>query len=368
MPCFCKTTPLQFRKNDVMNNISSLTLVLTDRCNFSCPYCPQHRGKNILKTGDITAFLDYLYPYLAAEVWLNFFGGEPLLAWPLIEHTVAAAQKIKDRTIRFSMTSNGSLLTKEYIAFFKKNHFELAFSYDGLAQTSRDPGRCAIVETALANLQNLYPQGYVINSVFTPKTVSLLAASISALMEQGHQHLEYVLDLTIPWLDSELQKLESELEHLAEFCLAYFQKSGRRPLDNFQSAADTKAVFACFAGRDRLALLSDQTIWGCCFFYDLLGHKPEHPDYQKYCFGKLSAFNPDSALTQAVAANYSDLRQDYFSTGKKALCGLCAELEYCRVCPVVAALTTSCLGIIPDWICRIRQINTKIETAFTGNC
>jgi sulfatase maturation enzyme AslB (radical SAM superfamily) len=348
-----------------MNNISSLTLVLTERCNFSCFYCPQHRGKNTLQIDDINTFLDCLKPYLATDVWLNFFGGEPLLAWPLIADTVAAAQKIKGITFRFSITSNGSLLKKEHILFFKKNNLELAFSYDGKAQRQRDASSVAAVEAALASLQRLYPQGYMINSVFTPKTVSLLAASIGALIEQGHQHLEYALDLSIPWLDSDLRKLESELGHLAEFCLDHFQKSGRQPLENFQSKADSQGVFACFAGRDRLALLPDNTVWGCYLFYDLLGHLPEHPDYRKYCFGKLGDFSASFEKDfPIIAANYTELRQDYFFTAKQELCSLCPELEYCRVCPVVAALTTSRLGVIPDWICRVKQANAKSKAFF----
>lgn len=347
-----------------MNNISSLTLVLTERCNFSCPYCRQTKGNNTLDKKDITNFLDCLYPYLAAEVWLGFYGGEPLLTWPLIEDTVARLQKIKDKKLHFSLTSNGSLLTEKHIRFFKNNHFNLTLSYDGLAQASRDPGSVAAVEAALENLQNLYPEGYVVNSVFTPATVSLLAASISALMKQDHQRLQYALDLSVSWLDGDLRKLESELNHLAEFCLGHFQKSGRQPLENFQSETDSKGIFACFAGRDRLALLPDNTVWGCYLFYDLLRHIPEHPDYQKYCFGKLPAFSRDRAKTQAVAANYTDLRQDYFFTIKQELCSLCPELEYCRICPVVAALATSRLGVIPDWICRVKQVNAKIKPVF----
>ncbi|MEI6613449.1 MAG: radical SAM protein, partial [Chrysiogenales bacterium] len=173
-----------------MNTISSITLVLTERCNFSCPYCPQHRGKKTLKIKAITAFLDFLQPRLAKEVWLGFYGGEPLLCWPLIEKTVAYAENKYKNGFRFTLTTNGSLLKKEHILFFKENQFELVLSYDGLAQKDRDPGSIVAVEAALANLQELYPEGYTINSVFTPATVSMLSASIGNLMGQGHRHLQ----------------------------------------------------------------------------------------------------------------------------------------------------------------------------------
>ncbi len=349
-----------------MQEISSLTLVLTERCNFSCPYCPQTKGQNALKIEAIHTFLDLLQPRLAQEVWLGFYGGEPLLAWPLIEKTVAFLQKKHKTKFRFTLTTNGSLLKEEHILFLKKHHFELILSYDGLAQKYRDPGSVAAVETALESLQNIYPKGYTINSVFTPATVSLLAAAINALIKQDHQRLQYALDLSVPWHDNDLRMLASELEHLAEFCLDHFQKSGRRPLANFQSLADSKGIFACFAGRDRLALLPDNTVWGCYLFYDLLGRVPEHPDYRKYCFGKLPAFKRAVAKTKAVAANYAELRQDYFFTVRQELCSLCPELEHCSVCPVVAALATSRLGVIPDWTCRVKQVNAKGKPVFAG--
>jgi sulfatase maturation enzyme AslB (radical SAM superfamily) len=349
-----------------MQEIASLTLVLTERCNFSCPYCRQQKGKKTLKIEDICTFLNFLNPWLAKEVWLGFYGGEPLLAWTLLEKTVAHLQKNHKNKFHFSLTTNGSLLTKNHILFFKKNRFDLVLSYDGLAQKYRDPGSVAAVEAALANLQKLYPEGYTVNSVFTPATVSMLAAAINVLLKQGHQRLQYALDLSVPWLGKDLRKLASELEHLVEFCLCHSRKSGRRPLANFQAEDDREGIFACFAGRDRLALLPDNTVWGCYMFYDLLGHLPAHSDYGKYCFGKLPAFTRAVAKTKIVTANYADLRQDYFFTVRKKLCSLCPELEYCSVCPVVAALATSRLAVIPGWICRLKQLNARFKPVFAA--
>jgi hypothetical protein len=124
-----------------------------------------------------------------------------------------------------------------------------------------------------------------------------------------------------------------------------------------------KGVFACFAGRDRLALLPDRTVWGCYMFYDLLGHTPSHPDYPKYCFGELEKFKSIPAKGMAaLTANYAELRQDYFFSAKKEMCGLCDDLESCAVCPAVAALATGTLAVIPDWACRIKRIVRAVRS------
>jgi sulfatase maturation enzyme AslB (radical SAM superfamily) len=349
-----------------MQKITSLTLALTERCNFSCPYCPQPRGKKTLKIEDIMAFLDFLKPRLQKEVWLGFYGGEPLLAWPLVEKTVAFAEKKFKNSFHFTLTSNGSLLKKKHISFFKEKRFELVLSYDGLAQEKRDPGSIAAVEAALQNLQEFYPKGYTINSVFTPRTVSLLAASMEKMMGQGHRNLRYALDLSIPWEKPDLEALERQLARLVAVCMKHRQKTRGTPLENFREEGKT-GVFACSAGRDRLALLPDNSVWGCYLFYDLLGHTPGYPDHKKYCFGKLPAFIAAGTKNKAVAVHYMDLRQDYFFTVKKELCSLCDTLETCSVCPVVAALATSRLGVIPSWTCRVKAIQNRCREVFTSN-
>jgi len=339
-----------------MRKISSLTLVLSDMCNFSCPYCLQQKGKNQLTIEDIYDFLDLLRPRLAKEVWLGFYGGEPLLSWPLVKKTVAYAEKNFRNKFRFTLTTNGSLLKNEYILFFKKHRFDLLLSYDGLAQKNRDAGNVVAVEEALADLRELFPEGYLINSVFTPMTVPLLAASMEEMLKQGHSRLQYALDLCVPWAKKDLAVLERQLGRLAGMAKKHLQKTGNMPLENF-AANGKKGIFACFAGRDRLALLPDRTVWGCYLFYDLLGHVPAHPDYAKYCFGTLEEFISRPAKTKAaIAANYAELRQDYFFSEKKELCGLCDDLQRCTVCPAVAALATGIPGVIPSWTCRIRKI------------
>jgi sulfatase maturation enzyme AslB (radical SAM superfamily) len=339
-----------------MREISSLTLVLSDQCNFSCPYCPQTKGKNTLKIENIYDFLDLLRPRLDREVWLGFYGGEPLLNWLSVKKTVAFAEKNFKNKFRFTLTTNGSLLKNEHILFFKKHHFELVLSYDGLTQANRDTASVVAVEATLKNLQKHYPDGYTINSVFTPKTVPLLAASMEELLKQGHQRLQYSLDMCVPWKKANLAALEKQLDRLATICMKYRQKNGKIPLENFNET-DKKGTFTCFAGRDRLALLPDRTVWGCYLFYDLLGHDHLNSDYAKYCFGSLEEFMsmPAKALA-AVAANYAELRQDYFFSEKKELCSLCDDLESCTVCPAVAALATCNLGMIPGWTCRIKKI------------
>jgi sulfatase maturation enzyme AslB (radical SAM superfamily) len=353
-----------------MQPISSLTLSVCEQCNFSCSYCPQPRGSHSLRFEDARIFLDFLRPRLADEVWLGFYGGEPLLKWPLVERTVDYLQAEGESRFRFAMTTNGSLLQKERIHFFRENRFELVLSYDGLAQKARDPGSVAAVEASLADLLQLYPEGYVVNSVFTPQTVSMLAASLEELLRQGHSRLEYSLDTGVPWEKTSLAALDGQLQRLATIAAEHNRETGTMPLENFRRAGK-KGIFACFAGSDRLALLPDRTVWGCDMFHTLLGRDPRKPDYPRYCFGRLEDFTSMPAQGMAaISANYSELRQDYFFSETGQLCSLCPDLEHCAVCPATAALATRALAVIPSWTCRIKKITRAAAARFhyhTGN-
>jgi MoaA/NifB/PqqE/SkfB family radical SAM enzyme len=347
-----------------MREISSVALVLSEECNFSCPYCPQHRGKSTLTSADIRTFLDFLRPRLAEKASIGFYGGEPLLHWPLIEETVGYLRKDQAHAFQYSLTSNGSLLKKNQILYLKENRFELIISFDGQAQAHRDPSSVGRVQAALENLRRFYPHGYAIHSVFTPRTVTQLAASLENLLRQGHARLVYALDMIAPWRNADLRILKEQLERLSVLCGKHLRKTGRTPLENLRESS-ARGLFACFAGRDRLALLPDRTVWGCYMFYDLLGRDRANPDYRKYCYGGLERFiSGYDKLFPAVGARYAELRQDFFFNKKKELCGLCNNLEHCAACPAVGALATGTLGMVPEWYCRIRRIAREVSSRF----
>lgn len=338
---------------------SSLTLVLSDRCNFSCPYCPQPQGNNELRLADIRRFLDFLEPRLVAEPWIGFSGGEPLLHWPLIEATISHLRRRRQRC-RFTLTTNGSLMEARHVRFLRGQRARLVLSYDGLAQAQRDPDSVEAVEAALECLRRLYPGGYVVNSVFTPRTVPLLAASLEGLMRRGHRRLRFSLDQGTPWRPADLKVLKRELGRLRRAEDSWRQKTGRSPLEN-RGQGGRRGLFACFGGRDRLALLPDRTVWGCEVFHTLLGRDPRHPLYWRYCFGRLQEFiAAQEAERNAVAAHYAELRQDYFVNSADELCALCADLEHCAVCPAAGALATGTLAVLPDWTCRIHRITRAV--------
>ena len=68
------------------------------------------------------------------KVSVTFFGGEPLLRFPLIRTAVGEARRMareRGKEISFSITTNGTLLTREIAGFLKENGISVCFSIDG---------------------------------------------------------------------------------------------------------------------------------------------------------------------------------------------------------------------------------------------
>lgn len=118
--------------------ITSAMLVVTHECNLRCRYCFVHKEpqRMTLETAkDAARFLmDNAKAANSGTPEINFFGGEPMLMFesvirPLVEWV---HDELKE-PFRFSITTNGTLLTDERIRFMKRHGFGLLFSMDGTA-------------------------------------------------------------------------------------------------------------------------------------------------------------------------------------------------------------------------------------------
>lgn len=309
----------------------------------------------------------FFLPYLTENYYLNFYGGEPLLAPELIRQAVSlldAENKNHDRKANYSLTTNGSLLSDETIQFLVKHEFALELSFDGLAQDAgRQKGSQKKLVPIIRELLNQPNIDLEINSVFSPSTVSLLSESIKFIMDLGVRDITCSISTIKPWSQASLVKLENELDKLRKILVGHFQRYGHIPVVNFR-ADHGKGIFYCAAGKDRLAIDPDGGIWGCFLFADYFRERQTLPEYRDYFFGSLADFMKNhEKVYPRISPNYARLRMDNFRTPRME-CFLCKEHKTCAVCPINAALAGVPIGQIPNHICEIQKIKRRTKEEF----
>lgn len=351
-------------------NLKSLSFITTEDCNFNCSYCRQEKEKRYLAKETVTRAVDFFYPYLLDGSYIFFYGGEPLLAFDIIEHAVSCFKKNggqDQKELQYSVSTNGALLDEKKLEFFQENRFELLVSYDGLAQDrSRKPGTSGRTLDILEKIKGYPGITLYINSVYSPDTVNQLSRSIKHIVESGHTRVRLGLCLDCPWDDTTLDTLESELEKLSQYLLDYRSKTGIIPVTNFtRPPQERKDGAVCSAGHSMLSLSPRETVWGCHVFHAYFKNKPDDPDYSTYSFGTLSQFmeNPEEMYRKGNSG-LKALRQDNYYTSRTP-CFACDHVSDCNSCPVSAAYVTSFIGELPDWHCRFHHIYNSAKSKFS---
>lgn len=158
--------------------IDTIFLILGTSCNLNCVYClqcfdaaaPSGAGKGGQggnaghgKAGDIGGedggkkiprFIEDMARNQESDLTVQFYGGEPLLYFDSIRRMVEGLRHVGN--VRFSIITNGTLITPERVAFFNKNRFSVAVSWDGLtSEKTRGVDVFAEKEELLLGIENL---------------------------------------------------------------------------------------------------------------------------------------------------------------------------------------------------------------------
>lgn len=126
----------------LQHQVGTLILQITQSCNFKCRYCSfateneydrQHTNKHMSLELAFKS-IDFMFQHSKdlAEVNICFYGGEPLINFDNICECINYANQLfKMKKINYSITTNGSLLSKKIISFFEKNAVDIHISIDG---------------------------------------------------------------------------------------------------------------------------------------------------------------------------------------------------------------------------------------------
>jgi len=128
-------------------NIRQMSLQLTQQCNFRCAYCAYCAGDFVMQRDHSPKRMTIETAMAAVDFFaarcgnqdqpaIGFYGGEPLLEFPLIQKvTEYAEEKLYGKDLTFAVTTNASLLTPDIARYFSEHNFLLTISLDGTPET-----------------------------------------------------------------------------------------------------------------------------------------------------------------------------------------------------------------------------------------
>ena len=133
--------PIGIRENKEPDYIKALCLNIAHDCNLRCKYCfadeGEYKGKREIMTAEIgKKAIDFVLEKSGPRknIEIDLFGGEPLLAFDTVKEIVeyAKVQQVKyNKNIRFTMTTNATLLNDEIMEYLDKNMGNIVLSIDG---------------------------------------------------------------------------------------------------------------------------------------------------------------------------------------------------------------------------------------------
>ncbi|AAK80236.1 uncharacterized protein BJV85_001604 [Clostridium acetobutylicum] len=121
--------------------IKALCLNIAHDCNLKCKYCFADEGeykgcREIMSPEVAKKSIDFVIKHSGPRknIEVDLFGGEPLMAFDTIKQVVEYAKKEEkkyNKNIRFTMTTNATLLNDEIMDYLDKNMGNIILSFDG---------------------------------------------------------------------------------------------------------------------------------------------------------------------------------------------------------------------------------------------
>ncbi|MGM9677291.1 MAG: thioether cross-link-forming SCIFF peptide maturase [Butyricicoccus sp.] len=278
--------------------IKALCLHVSHDCNLRCKYCFAETGdfgmgKRMTMDFDVAKkAIDFVIEKSGARrnIEIDFFGGEPLMAWDTVTRTVDYArslEKEKNKKFRFTITTNGLLLDDEKIDYINRNMDNCVLSLDGrkcvndeMRPTAGGVGSYDVIVPKFKKLvsQRGKDRDYYVRGTFTSKNLDF-TKDVLAIADEGFDQLSVEPVTSEPGTgydisEKDLPRIGEEYEKLVDV-MQERRKAGKGfnffhfMVDLQQGPCVIKRLRGCGAGYEYVAVTPDGEIYPC---HQFVGH------------------------------------------------------------------------------------------------
>lgn len=345
--------------------LHSISLNVAQSCNMGCHYCYAEAGTfggqaRMMAPPVAEAAIDRLIAESepGANVVLGFMGGEPLLNRALLHHATrygARAAAAARRSMRFSLTTNATLLTEADAALFAEFPFTVQVSLDG-DQRANDAARplrgggsgyARAVEAVRLMTRVGRPRLLAARATVTPLTGDLLPI-LDHLIDLGFDEVGFAAVLVSPAPRYALAEADFPvfLERMlvcGQAALGRLRAGERYPFGNFETALreihrGSHRPYPCGAGAAYLSANAEGRLFAC---HRLI-------DDPSFAMGDVQRGPDGVARTRLLAQRHVDHQEPCRSCWARYLCGGGCYHEVTRRgrvgCDYIRGWLAFCLG------------------------
>jgi sulfatase maturation enzyme AslB (radical SAM superfamily) len=356
----------------------TLQLVLTTACNLRCAYCYQDRKpRRFMDEDTLEAAMRLLLRSAGREAKLVLHGGEPLLAFPLVQRAVelAEAERSPRMRVRYETSTNGTLLGDERAAFLERHRVTTQVSFDGLpaAQDRRRPGSFALLDRRLRELRRARPSFFEdcveVAITLTGANLPALADSVDYFVDRGVRtiHVSPRLPPDPDWTAASMAELRSQVARVCRSSRRLFDRTGRIPVSFLREERTrypwTPPAMCTIGAGHALTVDVDGDVRGCtsCVAsYQSFGTPGLREWIAPLRIGNVRA--PDLAARvrafQEVVRRTEVFGERAAKRCGRRRCARCPFLADCFVCPVAIAWIPGNLDprLIPETHCAFNRV------------
>ncbi len=265
--------------------VKALCLHIAHDCNLACQYCfagkGEYNGDRSMMSLEVgKAAIDFLIANSGSRrnLEVDFFGGEPLMNFDVVKEIVAYGRSKEaehGKNFRFTLTTNGVLLSDEVMEFANREMSNVVLSVDGrkevndlMRPTPNGKGSYDVIMPKFKKMAELRNQtDYFVRGTFTHNNLDF-AADVLSLADEGFKQISVEPVVSLPEepyaiREEDLPILMEEYDKLAREMLKR-EEEGKGfnffhfAIDLNQGPCVAKRLAGCGSGTEYLAV----TPWG----------------------------------------------------------------------------------------------------------